>query len=392
MTSQIEYGSIANPEEAEKLGVILNQCFNSPPSSWQTYSDRIGLENFRIIRQGGELMGGLAIYHMGQYYGLESVPMGGIAAVGIAPEYRGTGAAIALMQHAVKELYAKGLPISVLYPATQRLYRKAGYEQGGIYCSWEIPTETIQIKDSNLPIKSVTSISHEVFKDLYHQQAKINNGNLDRNQAIWDGAIKPQTEEPVYAYLIGKETQPEGYIILAQYQEDNNNLILIKDWVVLTAAAANTLWTFLAGHRSQIKKVRWRSSPVDPLTLLLPEQTANIRNLERWMLRIIDVPNALEKRGYPLGVETELHLQVADELLPENNGKFVLKVSNGRGEVTKGGKGELHLDVRGLAPLYTGLFAPHQLQLAGKLEATETALSVATSLFAGSQPWLPDFF
>lgn len=392
MTSKFEYSTITNPEEAEKLGVILNQCFNSPPNSWQTYSDRIGLENFRIIRQGGELMGGLAIYHMGQYYGLESVPMGGIAAVGIAPEYRGTGAAIALMQHAVKELYAKGLPISVLYPATQRLYRKAGYEQGGIYCSWEIPTETIQIKDSNLPIKSATSISHEVFKDLYHQQAKVNNGNLDRNQAIWDGAIKPQTEEPVYAYLIGQETQPEGYIILAQYQEDNNNLILIKDWVVLTAAAANTLWTFLAGHRSQIKKVRWRSSPVDPLTLLLPEQTANIRNLERWMLRIIDVPNALEKRGYPLGVETELHLQVEDELLPENNGKFVLKVSNGRGEVTKGGKGELHLDVRGLAPLYTGLFAPHQLQLAGKLEATETALSVATSLFAGSQPWLPDFF
>ncbi|MBD1924258.1 GNAT family N-acetyltransferase [Microcoleus sp. FACHB-831] len=392
MTSQIEYGSIANPEEAEKLGVILNQCFNSPPNSWQTYSDRIGLENFRIIRKGGELMGGLAIYHMGQYYGLESVPMGGIAAVGIAPEYRGSGAAIALMQHAVKELYAKGLPISVLYPATQRLYRKAGYEQGGIYCSWEIPTETIQIKDSNLPIKSVSSISHEVFKDLYHQQSKVNNGNLDRNKAIWDGAIKPQTEEPVYAYLIGKETQPEGYIILAQYQEDNNNLILIKDWVVLTAAAANTLWTFLAGHRSQIKKMRWRSSPVDPLTLLLPEQTANIRNLERWMLRVIDVPKALEKRGYPLGIETELHLQVEDELLPENNGKFVLKVSNGRGEVTKGGKGELHLDVRGLAPLYTGLFAPHQLQLAGKLEATETALSVATSLFAGSQPWLPDFF
>jgi predicted acetyltransferase len=392
MTSQFEYGSITNPEEAEKLGVILNQCFNSPPNSWQTYSDRIGLENFRIIRQGGQLMGGLAIYQMGQYYGLESVPMGGIAAVGIAPEYRGSGAAIALMQHVVKELYAKGLPISVLYPATQRLYRKAGYEQGGIYCSWEIPTETIQIKDNNLPIKSVTSSSYEVFKDLYHQQAKVNNGNLDRNQSIWNGAIKTQSEEPVYAYLIGKETQPEGYIILTQYQEDNNNLILIKDWVVLTPAAGKSLWTFLAGHRSQIKKVRWCSSPVDPLTLLLPEQTAKIRSLERWMLRVIDVPQALEKRGYPLGIETELHLQVEDELLPENNGKFVLKVSNGRGEITKGGKGELHLDVRGLAPLYTGLFAPHQLQLAGKLEATETALSVATSLFAGSQPWLPDFF
>lgn len=50
---------------------------------------------------------------MAQWWGGERVPMTGIAAVGIAPEYRGTGAAIALMQHTVKELHAKGYPLAI---------------------------------------------------------------------------------------------------------------------------------------------------------------------------------------------------------------------------------------------------------------------------------------
>jgi predicted acetyltransferase len=85
-------------------------------------------------------------------------------------------------------------------------------------------------------------------------------------------------------------------------------------------------------------------------------------------------------------------LEVRDELIAENNDRFILSVSNGRGEVNKGGKGELKVDIRGLAPLYTGLFTPHQLQLAGQVDATETALLAATQLFAGVSPWMPDFF
>ena len=79
------------------------------------------------------------------------------------------------------------------------------------------------------------------------------------------------------------------------------------------------------------------------------------------MLRIIDVVGALSKRGYPMGLDAELHLEVSDRAIASNNGKFCLRVSQGRGEVTKGGKGEFQLDVRGLAPLYTGLFTPIQL-------------------------------
>ncbi len=112
MTSQLEYGVISTAEDAQQLGVIVSQCFNDQSlNGWQTYSNRIGLENFRVIRQAGQIIGGLSIYQMGQWYGGECVPMAGIASVGVAPEHRGTGAAVKLLTHTLKELYANGADI-----------------------------------------------------------------------------------------------------------------------------------------------------------------------------------------------------------------------------------------------------------------------------------------
>jgi predicted acetyltransferase len=151
----------------------------------------------------------------------------------------------------------------------------------------------------------------------------------------------------IYAYLIGAAEQPQGYIIFTQHPKEDSSYLRIRDWAILTADAAQSFWSFLANHRSQIEQVRWKGSAVDFLTLVLPEQTAKVRFAQRWMLRVVDVGKALEKRGYPPGLQAELHLEVRDDLIAENNGRFILSVSNGRGEVTRGGKGELKLDIRG---------------------------------------------
>ncbi|MEQ9669274.1 GNAT family N-acetyltransferase [Coleofasciculus sp. G2-EDA-02] len=392
ISAQLDYGSISNADNAEQLGELLTQCFASSPNDWQVYLNRIGQDNFRLIRQGEKIVGGLAIYSMGQWYGGQSIPMAGIAAVGIAPEYRGTGAAYKLMQCTLQELHQQGVPISTLYPATQVLYRKVGYEQAGIRCNWQIPTETIQWRDRTLPMSRVKPIGYEVFQDLYSQQAQTTNGNLNRNPAIWQNLLEAQTDQPVYAYLIGEQSQPEGYVICTQSQEANNLLLNIQDWAFLTPAAARRFWTFCADHRSQVRQVRWYSSLIDSLMLPLPEQTAQIRDQKRWMLRILDVSKALEKRGYPLPIETELHLQVQDELFAANNGNFILSVSQGRGNVTPGGTGEFRLHVRALASLFTSLLTPEQLRRMGYLDSTSAALSRATWLFSGSLPWMPDFF
>ena len=385
--TQFEYRRLTNSQDEQQLGAILSQCFGSSLTESQQYFNRLGRENFRIICQGGKVIGGLAIYWMGQWYGGKCVPMAGIAAVGVAPEYRGTGAAYALMKHTLQELHRSGGAISTLYAATQVLYRKVGYEQGGTRSIWELPTATIQLKERQ-PMQRIP-LDYE-FSPIYRQQAQAHNGNLDRNSAIWQQVVSAK-DDPVYADLLGTFDQPEGYVIFTQRQESGVATIIIKDWVLLTPGAIRRFWTFLADHRSQIERVWWQSSSLDPLVLLLREQTAKMIRQERWMLRVINVPLALEKRGYPT-IDAQLHLQVHDDLIPANNGRFCLTVAQGQGKVTPGGQGELRLDIHGLASLYTGLFTPYQLQLTGYLEATPEALATATQLFSGTAPWMPDFF
>ncbi|MGL5806144.1 MAG: GNAT family N-acetyltransferase [Xenococcaceae cyanobacterium] len=392
MKSQFEYSSFSNQQEAQQFIEIASQCFGGSSDDEQRYLDLIGGENFRVIRRSQKTIGGLAIYHMGQWFGSQSVPMAGIAAVAIAPEYRGSGAAFELLKQTLLELQSSGIPISTLYPATQVLYRKLGYEQGGSRCAWELPTESISLQDRDLEMRSVNPSEYKIFKQIYRQQAQYYNGNLDRDRAIWEQIIESSHEKTIYAYLIGSESKPEGYIIYTQTRIGEDFYIKIYDWAALTTSATKRLWTFLADHRSQITKIQWHGSTVDEKTLLLTEQTAKILRQEYWMLRIVDVVGALSKRGYPKNLEIELHLEVRDNLLTTNNGNFCLKVANGCGEVTPGGKGEFKLDIKGLASLYTGFYTPQQLKFIGYLDATEKDLEIAQILFSGSMPWMPDFF
>ncbi len=391
MTARFEYGNVINSGDMTKLLNVLGQCFMMSPEEGDTYVEWVGSENFRIFRQGKEVVGGLAILPFSQYWGGEPVPMAGIAAVGIAPECRGAGTALVMMQNALREIYDSGTPISVLFPAVQSLYRKAGYEQGGNFCNWEIKTESIQMGTPKLPLISV-SCESEILHQLYQQQAPLNNGNLERIKLIWKEITRCDKSGQVYAYLIGESNHPQGYIIFVQRRSETSDYIQVRDWVTLTPAAVQSFWAFLGSHRSQIDTIRWRGAMIDAVSLVLPEQTTKLKSSSLWMLRVVDVVNALEKRGYPQNVQAELHLEVQDDLLAQNNGKFLLCVANGRGEVKKGGKGEFKLNIRGLAALYNGFLAPNQLQLAGKLEATEVAIAAAMQIFAGASPWMVDFF
>jgi predicted acetyltransferase len=110
------------------------------------------------------------------------------------------------------------------------------------------------------------------------------------------------------------------------------------------------------------------------------------------MLRVVDVERALSERGYPTGLDAELHLAIADDIVPANNASFVLRVAGGKGEVARGGRGSVKVDVRGLAPMYTGLLGAEELKATGYIEGPDDELAIATAIFGGPAPWLADFF
>jgi predicted acetyltransferase len=147
-----------------------------------------------------------------------------------------------------------------------------------------------------------------------------------------------------------------------------------------------------ADHRSMSEHFRFVGAPADPLLHLLAEQDYETTKAIHWMLRVMDVRGALEARGWPAGVAAELHLDVNDDVLPWNHGRFAIEIADGKAKVRKGGRGRIRLDVRALASMYSGHMTPAALALTGQLEAPGKDVAVATGAFAGAAPWMPDFF
>lgn len=166
----------------------------------------------------------------------------------------------------------------------------------------------------------------------------------------------------------------------------------VSDLGATTGRAARRLLTFLGDHRSLAGDAFWYGSPADPILSLLRDARIQVRRQFPWMTRIVDVPAALTARGWPKGMSGELHLEVQDDVVRENDGRFVLSVRDGEARVAPGGEGRLRIDVRGLAALFTGYLSPQALTLTGQIEGAEEDLSLAAALFAGPMPTMVDFF
>ena len=167
----------------------------------------------------------------------------------------------------------------------------------------------------------------------------------------------------------------------------------VTDLVARTPAAYARLLTLLADHGTLGQSMHYAGTLSDPILQLLPDHQYRTGALEHWMMRVVDVRAALERRGYALReADVELELDVRDELWPANAGRYVLRVSGGRGTVRRGGGGALRLDVRALSPLYSGHLTARTLASIGQLDAEPDALAHADGIFTSPHPWMPDFF
>jgi len=312
----------------------------------------------------------------------------------VAPARRGQGSGSRLMRSVLRESRAQGHLLASLYPTTQPLYRRVGFEQAGSCFEHRVQLSGIDFQERTLALRPVEAGDMPLLHDVYLRHARQQTGWLDRGPYIWNRVKQPRGET-AHGYLVEGASGVEGYLFLTRRNLSafgHKQELNLTDFVALTPAASRRLLSFLGDHRSLAAEVVWKGGPADPRLFFLREQSHQVKLLDYWMLRVLDVSAALQARGYPPGLSAALHLEVEDDLFPENQGRFVLEVEEGEAQVRPGGEGDMKLHVRALAALYSGFLSPAALQLAGVLEADDTTLRTATVLFSGPPPTMPDMF
>nr|WP_225937920.1 GNAT family N-acetyltransferase [Myxococcus sp. RHSTA-1-4] len=371
---------------------IMMHSYAMAPADAAAWTQRVGAANLRLLREGGRVAGTLVSIPMGQWYGGRDVPIIGVGGVGVSPVHRGHGTATRLMQSLLREARESGAPLSTLYPATQPLYRRVGYEHSGARYEIRVQVPAIDVQERTLSLRAIEERDEAAITACYQRMAQWRQGWLSRSPYLWARVRAPRAGA-AHGYLVEGASGVEGYVYLVRKQTTGFNQELIaSDLVANTPAAARRLLSFLGDHRSLAKEAVWYGGADDPLLPLLREQTYSVKLDMHWMVRVLDVAKALEARGWPVGLSGALHLEVEDDLLPENRGRFVLEVSDGVARVRRGGEGRMRMHVRGLSSLYTGFLSAEALRAMGALEADDASVRAAVSLFWGPQPSIRDMF
>jgi len=348
----------------------------------------------RVGRRGGEIVGRSRVIPMGQWFGGRIIPTAGIGGVAVAAEHRSGGVGTAVATDFIRVARQRGFAISTLFPASLPLYRKVGYELAGTSYYYEIPIG-ITAPPRRL-IEGVTVRAWrggiEPLKPLYDQEAARTAGQLDRPPTFWRGVLD-EGNQAVHAFVAERDGVPVGYLAFTQSgQYDADRYIDVRDFVSTERAATRALWTFIAGHSGTISAVRLWGSAADQRLADLPHRGLKVLVTELWMIRIIDLPAALTARGYPAAVTAELHLDYQDEILPENSGRWLVRVADGRATAEPGGQGRILATSRGLAPIYTGYLPADVVADPGLLVASDADLALLSTVFAGPSPWMADSF
>ncbi|NUQ68279.1 MAG: GNAT family N-acetyltransferase [Phycisphaerales bacterium] len=374
---------------------VMAHAFAGTRESSAQWLTAAGLEHMRVLRTpDGSTPACLMRIPMAQFYGGRSVPMVGIAGVGVAPEARGRGHAAAMMRACVQNLHDEGVALSGLYCSTQALYRRVGYEQAGLRYQIRLPISRISVPGKARNVRPLEKADEPLVRACYAAYAPRFDGALDRGAYCW-GRVACFREVEHYPFgFFNVAGDLEGYVYLSQQRlPTGRHEVWLTDLAFLTPDAGRQILAFFADFEPTADTIVFHGSPAHPLLALLPQQRYSVEFKDVWMIRVTHLERALTSRGYNPGVSAAVTLDLHDDIIASHTGRWTIGVEDGRGTVARGGEGPvLSCTIRGLAAMYSGLFTPTQARMLGWCSGGDEAMHAAGAIFHGSMPWMIDQF
>lgn len=376
------------PDEMDGVRDSHARAFGPVPDDLWARRVRILMPSVEAGRQfagfdGGEVVATGALYAMTQWWHGRPVSMGGVSAIAVAPERRGSGLGRTMVTCLLERCAAFGHPLAVLYPATTTLYRGLGWEHAGAQHHVDVSAEALRtVAADRVPVRragpadaarvaAVVGRAHETARDC---------GPVGWDEPRWRSVLGLPG---LFAYLA------EDGFLAYRWADGNTHLEVVK-LVASSERTLRALWAIVGSGSSTAETVRACVSPMDPVLWMLRERETEDVHRSQWMLRLVDAPAAIEARGFPDGVAVTAPLLVDDPQRPANSGHWRLEVAAGRGRLERAAEdpAAVRLGARGLAALYAGV-PVSTLRLSGLLRGGDAGVLAAA--FAAA-PFTLDFF
>jgi predicted acetyltransferase len=403
-------------DEFDDFSLVDQHAFNSGPSSPEQRARSIRmLELDRTLAafDGARIVGTAGAYSF--QFGVPGavIPAAGVTRVSVLPTHRRRGILRSIMRRQLAEIAERGECFGVLWASEAVIYARYGYGRATSQSSWTIGRGEYHLapqapRDPSLRLRLVEPDEAraelaKVFDTVLHARP----GLFARDDRWWDRQLAdPESERggkaPWRTMLAEDDSGPRGF---ARYQghgvwDDHTFLpegsLRVGELMGTDPAAEAAMWENLLSRDLVSKVTTFLRPPDDPLQFqLLDGRRLRVQVADGIWVRLTIVPAALSARSYSTAVDTVI--EVRDELLPANAGRWRLRTSGTGGDAScerTSDNPDISLDVRELGAAYLGGTTLGSLAAAGLV--TEHTPSAVTALSAAMlwtpSPWCPTIF
>ncbi|MFH8367242.1 GNAT family N-acetyltransferase [Streptomyces sp. NPDC018031] len=344
---------------------------------------------------GDELVGLLVAHRLRLSVPGGELPCAGVTFVSVAPTHRRRGVLTGMVAELWRRCAAGGQPLAALWVSQAAIYGRFGFDPATHAYTVEIDSSrplALRVPHDERPLRLVAPAdAPAVVEDLHQAHRAHRGGRVARDAFWWRHLILPEKSEEnedlspprVVTVGDGAGAPAAGYAVYRTHGGDDGTgapgTVHVEELEAATPHVAATLWRYLASI-DLTDKVRAWGRPVDDPLLDFAADRDQVRVVQEFpalWLRLVDVPAALRARAW--ATDTDLVLDVRDEGVPGNAGRFRLTTRASGATVTRtADTPDLALDVRELAGCYLGGTSLERLVRAGL--ATEHTPGAARAL------------
>ena len=335
-------------------------------------------------------------YH--SWFGGAEIPTWGIAGVAVSAEHRGRRLLRDLFTATLAEARARDMAVSTLYFTAAGIYRSIGYELVGGFDKVPLPTAALAAvrPAEGIRLRRAVPGDGAAIQAVYTAWASRQNGPLSRSGPNFpDGADRITEHYTGVTLALDADDRVVGYVSWHRGSGyDASARIEVGDLLATTPDATRALLRMLGSFASVTGSVVLRLSRPDPVDLALPGLPPVAVESQRYMLRVLDLPAAVEPRRYPPALDTSLGLTVTGDAFGDLDGRWRISVAGGtaRCERATDVAGPT-LTVGGLSVLYAGVMRVSQLRMAGLATGGDPARDAdLDAVFVGPGFHVRDYF
>ena len=403
----VEIRTIAEDEFEVYLRAI-GLSFSGATTAEDVERERLVVEIDRCLAalDEGRIVGGaMAVSFHITVPGGTQVAAAGVTGVGVQPTHRRRGINTSLMRAQLDDIRSRGEPIAALYASEGGIYGRFGYGLASFLGEIDLEvgrSSFIRGYRSTGRVRLLPrSDALPLMRQVYDRAQPRLPGMIALDDRWWECLFfegEKDKDDPRFLAVHDTDGVPDAfasYRVKHDWTDSLPKLELTVGHLVATSPQAYAdIWRYVFDI-DLVDRVKASNRPVDdPLFHLIEEpRRLRFRTGDGLRVRLVDVPAALQARGY-VG-SGRIVVGVEDPFCPWNEGRYGLEVTGGAATCQRtDDEPDIACSATDLASTYFGGTSFRQLHRAGRVdERRPGGLERADALFASDPaPWSSFFF